>query len=47
VTGRAVVLVDDVYTTGSTVSEATRSLLDHGASRVWVLTLARQRRELA
>jgi ComF family protein len=47
INGQAVVLVDDVYTTGSTVSEATRSLLAHGAARVWVLTLARQRRELA
>jgi ComF family protein len=47
VRGHEVVLVDDVYTTGSTASEATRSLLDAGATRVTVLTLARQRRELA
>jgi predicted amidophosphoribosyltransferase len=47
VQGLEMVLVDDVYTTGSTASEATRSLLDAGAARVTVLTLARQRRELA
>jgi ComF family protein len=47
VQGHEVVLVDDVYTTGSTASEATRQLLEAGASRVAVLTLARQRRELA
>ncbi len=47
VRGRDLVLVDDVYTTGSTASEATRTLLGAGARVVHVLTLARARRELA
>jgi ComF family protein len=39
--GRRVLLVDDVYTTGATLSEATRCLLGAGAGVVDVLTLAR------
>jgi ComF family protein len=39
--GKRVVLVDDVYTTGSTVRVATKALLRAGAARVDVLTLAR------
>jgi len=34
-------LVDDVFTTGSTLMEASRVLKRHGARRVWGLTLAR------
>lgn len=34
-------LVDDVFTTGSTVSECAKTLLRHGAEEVRVLTLAR------
>jgi len=41
VEGRQVALVDDVLTTGATVSECARVLLDAGASRVSVLVLAR------
>jgi ComF family protein len=36
-----VILVDDVYTTGSTVSELARALKRAGAERVEVLTVAR------
>lgn len=39
--GKNVVLVDDVYTTGSTVEECTKALLEAGAAKVYVLTLAR------
>lgn len=38
--GRRVVLIDDVYTTGATVSAATRALKRAGATNVDVLTFA-------
>lgn len=41
VSGRRLVLVDDVYTTGATVSAAARALKRAGAADVTVLTFAR------
>lgn len=39
--GRDVLLVDDVYTTGTTAAECTRVVLRAGARRVFVATVAR------
>jgi ComF family protein len=41
VESRSVLLVDDLFTTGSTVSAASTALLEAGARRVNVLTIAR------
>lgn len=39
--GKSLLLVDDVYTSGATVNECSRTLLGAGAKEVHVLTLAR------
>ena len=44
-TKNATHFVDDVMTTGTTLSACAKSLHDAGASRVWCLTLARAVKE--
>ena len=39
--GRTLVVVDDVMTTGTTLSECARVLKQAGAERVWAATVAR------
>jgi ComF family protein len=41
VKGRSILLMDDVATTGSTISACTDSLLSAGAQEIYVLTIAR------
>ena len=45
IAGRAILLLDDIYTTGATARECTRTLLGAGAASVHVATLARSQRE--
>ncbi len=40
--GKKVFLVDDVYTTGSTMEECTRVLRDAGAKQIWGIVIARE-----
>jgi ComF family protein len=46
VAGKSALLVDDLFTTGSTISAASIALLEAGASRVNVFTIARVEGEL-
>jgi predicted amidophosphoribosyltransferase len=46
-TERAVILVDDVFTTGATLVSAASVLLDAGATRVEAVTFARAQPPLA
>ena len=39
--GRNIILVDDVFTTGSTVNECAKVLKKNGADKVYVVTIAR------
>jgi predicted amidophosphoribosyltransferase len=41
VKGARILLVDDVYTTGNTLHECARVLIEEGAAEVMALTLAR------
>ncbi len=41
ISGRTVILIDDVMTTGTTLSECARVLKQAGAERVWAATVAR------
>jgi predicted amidophosphoribosyltransferase len=41
INGATVLLVDDLYTTGSTIFAASRALIHAGAHRVNALTIAR------
>lgn len=41
VRGRTLLVVDDVLTTGSTLSECALALKAAGAERVWCVTLAK------
>jgi predicted amidophosphoribosyltransferase len=39
--GKTVLLFDDVYTSGSTIKECSKQLIESGAKYVFALTLAR------
>lgn len=38
--GKSLLLLDDIYTTGSTVDACSKILLDHGAGEIYILTVA-------
>lgn len=37
---KTVIIVDDIYTTGATIDEAARTLLEAGVEKVYFVTLA-------
>ncbi len=39
--GKEILLIDDVFTTGSTVNECSRILRQAGAKKIYVATIAR------
>ena len=43
--GRTILVVDDILTTGATMSDAARALKESGAARVWAATIARSIRD--
>jgi ComF family protein len=43
--GREVLLIDDIYTTGATARACSETLKKAGAARVWVATVARAQRD--
>lgn len=45
ITGKTLVIIDDVYTTGVTAKECARILLKNGAKSVHILTIARVNKE--
>ncbi|MDD4531812.1 MAG: ComF family protein [Candidatus Pacebacteria bacterium] len=40
--GKTILLLDDVYTTGSTMEECAKKLKQSGAAKVWGMTIARE-----
>jgi ComF family protein len=47
VTGRPILIIDDIYTTGATVRACSTELRRAGAASVWVATVARAQKEQA
>lgn len=40
ITGKNIILIDDVYSSGATINEAIKTLYEHGAAKVIAITLA-------
>ena len=38
---KSILLIDDIYTTGSTVNECSKKLIEYGANRIGILTIAK------